>query len=140
MPVTVNKYRESLIVDNRNIGRALTMTGGELGAEDTKITPYGGSPQIPIGGSKTVGNITMRFWVGELAGGYTDTFKFLGRCRGVPGKVAYASQQPLDANDNPYGSPLVYPGMVINVTPVQGDSGSSDPAGIEVELSVGEPA
>jgi hypothetical protein len=109
-----------------------TVSGGEIDSEESKYRPGGMGPEISLGGSKTIGNLTV--------GRYLDTardwplIKWLasraGKGRGTIGIT------PLSADGASLGAPLVYGGTLKTVTRPDIDSTGTDAAILELEFTV----
>lgn len=98
--------------------------GGEGDSEETMYKP-GGSAQKPLGGRQSRGAFT----VGRLYERARDfgPFRRVDAARGKASVVV--KRQPLDDDENPYGSPITYRGKVKTVTAPDSDSNSgSNPA------------
>jgi hypothetical protein len=125
------QYANTLIVDGRPLGIFDTWSGGEADSDEVKYSPGGMGPEESQGGRATVGNVT----VGRQYKRDRDheLVRWLiprrGRARFT------ANRQPLDADGNAYGRPLVYTGVLKAVSPQDVDSTSSDPDMFELELS-----
>lgn len=127
----LDQYNVTVSVDGTALGTFDKMTGGELDSEETKYKPGGMVPQVSLGGSKTVNNVTVSrlFRLDRDLG-------LLPLLKSRVGKgVVYASKMSLDVDGNPYGTPLVYNGTLKQVKFPEPDSESSSAAMIELEIS-----
>lgn len=119
-----------------NLGTFEVMDPGEAGGEVTKYTPGGQADEVVIPGRKTHDDMTVnRVWKNP-------------RDRDIIGPLLAArarakmtvSEQPLDADYNPLGSPIVTTGLLMGVTRPGRDSDSTDPARLVLTMSVGKVA
>jgi hypothetical protein len=108
-----------------------TFSGGEADSEETRHRAGGGGVEKPLGGSKTVGNVTItrlleleRDW-----GRLKDLMNRQGSARII------AVRQRLDVDYNAFGDPMTYTGIVKTVTPPDSDSTDDDAAMIEIEFT-----
>ena len=111
--------------------------GGQVDSEEYKYPPGGMRPVVSLGGRKNVDNIT----VSRLYRLVRDHQELIGRLMAGVGKARMeVSQQPLDIEGNAFGRPIVWRGILKRCTPPGVDSESSDPAMIELEMTIeGEP-
>ena len=112
-------------------------TGGQIDSEEYKYPPGGMRPMVSLGGRRTTDNIT----VSRLYRLVRDHQELLGRLMSGVGRARMeVAQQPLDIEGNTFGRPIVTRGTLKRVTPPDVDSESSDPAMIELEMTVeGDP-
>lgn len=120
----VDQHSTTVVVDGTPLGVWDTVSGGEADSEATTYRPGGMSPRVSLGGSVTVGEVTLSRLL-DLGRDW-DTLKRL-MARAGKAEVTVA-RQPLDSDGNPFGAPLVYRGVLKTVTPPDLDSDSSDPA------------
>lgn len=106
--------------------------GGAITSESTKYRPGGQSSQVSLGGPTTTENITVQ------ALNRLERFRpHIARLRaGVGSAKAEVIEQPLDINYVAYGSPDVYRGTLVGLTPPDYDSESSDASLLELEVEV----
>jgi hypothetical protein len=97
-------------------------------AVNTKYSPGGMGAEEAHGGRQMVGNVTL----GRMYKRQRDheLVRWLITRRGRARVVA--SRQPLDADGNAFGRPLVYTGVLKALSPQDVDSNSSDPDPFEV--------
>jgi hypothetical protein len=131
-PTRQDTWLVSLSIDGRDLEVWDTLDGGEIDSDESKYRPGGMAAEVSLGGSRTVGNITLQrnydylrdhpllSWLIDRVGA--------GRCA--------IGRQPLDLNRIPQGSPTTYKGTLKTVTPPGIDSMSNDPALIELEITV----
>ena len=126
-----DQYRVTVSVDGLDLGVFDTFEGGEVDSEEKKYKPGGMAPEVSLGGSKSVSNITVgRLYVLERDHALLPTlFAKVGK-----GTVT-ANKQPLDVDGNVFGKPLVYTGKLKTVTPPDADSNSGDEAILALEIS-----
>lgn len=114
-----------------DIGVFDTRDGGELDSDVSRHKPAA-LPEEILAGTQTTGNITVsrvfrrerdRPLLGPLA-------KARGRA------TATITVQYVDRDENPYGNPVVYTGLLKAATPPGQDSSSSDPASLELEFEI----
>lgn len=119
-------------IDGVQLGTFDKVTGGDLDSEESKYTAAGGEEE-PLGGRKTTDNVVVarNFKVGR-----DDLLiqQFAHR-RGQATMVV--TDQPTDADYNPFGRPLTYTGVLKRISKPDTDSESNDAAMLEVELSAG---
>jgi hypothetical protein len=122
----------TVTIDGADTGLWEKKTGGMIDSDDTKIYPGGRHAPESLGGKQLPENITC-----------VRTF-FLDRdlpkikvWMNRAGKAAVVvKDQPLDADDNVFGNPLVQSGKLKSVSPPERDSEASDAAQITIEVSV----
>jgi hypothetical protein len=130
-PTREDTWLVTVSLDGRDLGVWDTVSGGEVDSEESKYRPGGMSPEISLGGTTTIGNLTvgrnldaLRDWplIKWLAGR-------VGRGRGTIGVT------PLDINGARNGDPLTYNGTLKTVTRPDIDSTGSDAAMVELEFT-----
>lgn len=112
----------SVIIKGRrfNLGVWDTMAGGDVAFSETKYTPGGMQPQKSLGGVKSVNNITLGRLLDTDDRKDWNTLKTLmGLTTEIPCTV---TRQPLGTDKLPFGSPLVYTGLLIGIAPGDTDS------------------
>jgi hypothetical protein len=127
-----DQYNVTVSIAGSNLGTFDKMSGGEFDSEETKYKPGAMAPQISLGGSQTVSNIVLkRLYVLERDHTIINWLKSqVGK-----GEVV-VTKQPLDINEHPYGSPIVYQGKLKKVMPPPADSeATTTPAELELEVS-----
>jgi len=106
-------------------------SGGEVDTDIYKYKPGGMAPQVSLGGSKTIGDLTIsrlyRHKRDHLM--LQNEINWAGRAR------VTVSQHILDIDGNEFGSPITWVGILKTVTPPDHDSESTDPAMIELVIS-----
>lgn len=123
-----------VVVEGKDLGIFQTFSGGASKAEDTKNRPGAMGKEESLGGPVS----RDAFTVGRVYDLERDhpLFKELDALTGSGrGSV---SRTKLDRNRNPVGAPIGYTGILIAVTPPDGDSNSSDRAEFTLEFSADE--
>lgn len=126
-----SQFSVTISVDDRPLGVWDAMEGGEITSEETRYRPGAMGPQVSLGGSTQVENITARRLY-DLARDHSQIHWLqsrAGRARCV------VTKNSLDIDGNVFGSPLVYKGVLMRVAPPPADSQSDDPAMLEIEIS-----
>lgn len=119
-----------LTVDGRDLGEWDKKQGGERDSEETTYKAAGGK-QVALGGSQTVGNVTVQKLFDEsIANGL---FHWLDERVGFADCVV--QQQPTDKTGKAFGRPIVRTGTLKKVAAPDSDSESNSAALIEVEVS-----
>lgn len=114
------------------LGTFDTFTGGGVDSEELKYHLGGMSGVISLGGLSEVDNVVIgRIYLLERDNTY------VGRLLDTPGKRGMViAKQPLDADGNVWGRPLIYLGTHKRCTPPEHDSNAgADPAIIELEMT-----
>lgn len=130
-PSRQDTYSVSVTVNNEDFGVWDKMSGGEVDSEETKYKPGGMEPELSLGGSKSVGNLTISR-IYDLDRDHAQVKSLMNKAGTADVTV---TKQPLDVNAIPYGEALVYKGKLKKVTAPEVDSTSSDPGMIELEVS-----
>lgn len=126
-----DQYAVSVSIDGTPLGVFDTFGGGAVDSQETKYRPGAMSTEVSLGGTRTVGNVTVgRLY--DLARDHDLVRWLMGRAgRGR----ATITKQPLDTDRNPFGRPLVYTGKLKTVTPPDHDSNDSNPSVWTMEIS-----
>jgi hypothetical protein len=131
-PTREDTWLVSLSIDGRDLEVWDTLDGGEIDSEESKYRPGGMAAEISLGGTRTVGNITL--------GRNYDFLRDHPLLPWLIGRVgsgrAVIGRQPLNINRVPQGAPTRYTGTLKTVTPPGVDSMSNDPALIEIEITI----
>lgn len=125
-----DQWSNTVTIDGRPMGVWDTLSGGESDSEETKYKPGGMQPEVSLGGSRSIGNLTLARLLGRED---WDFMRGLMNKTGVVGCIV--SRQPLDGDGNPWGRPLTYRGTLKTVTPGDTDSNSSDAQTWEIVVS-----
>jgi hypothetical protein len=132
IPSREDQYAVTVSVAGVSLGTFDKLSGGELDSEETKYRPGGMGAEVALGGPKTVSNVTVSR-IYSLDGDHAAN---LASLKAAIGKGAVTiTKQPLDADGNAYGSPVVYNGILKNVKLPDHDSQSNDPGMLELEVS-----
>lgn len=127
----VDQYSVTASVDGTTLGTFDKLSGGEIDSEETKYKPGAMAPQVSLGGSVTVNNVTIQ----RLYRLDRDLPQLpLLKSRVGKGKVT-VTKQSLDVDGNPFGTPLVYRGVLKQLTFPDADSESSSAAMVQLEVS-----
>jgi hypothetical protein len=124
-------FAVSVTIDGRDFGVWENRTGGEGDSEDNKVRLGGMGPEVSLGGSKTLGNITLRKLY-DLDGIGND-IAWLYAVRGRAPVVV--TNQPLDQDGNVHGRRWTWQGVLKAVTPPDYDAQGTDAAYIEIEVA-----
>lgn len=126
-----DQYAVSVAIDGQDTGVWDKMSGGEVDSEELKYRPGGMASQVSLGGSVTVGNVTLsRLYVLDR-----DHVSVKGWISRVGKAAVTVTKQPLDVDGNAFGQPIVYTGKLKRVTPPEHDSESNDAGMVEIEVS-----
>jgi hypothetical protein len=132
-----DQFRVTLKVAGNNWGVWEKKSGGKLSGNTTKLFPGGMAPEQSLGGRPSSDLIT-------LSRNYDRARDHDNLQQLVPGVGRYecvVQQQPLDANGNAYGSPVVWNGVLESVQIPDVDASSTSSAEVVLEISVnGAPA
>jgi hypothetical protein len=121
----------SVSVDDVDYGVWDKKSGGNADSEETKYKPGGMAPEITLGGSQSVENVTLsRLY--DLNRDHQIISTLLARRGRAP---AVVKQQPLDHDGNVFGSPVVFRGVLKAVNVPDVDSEGNDAAMVEIEIS-----
>lgn len=126
-----DQWANTVTVDGVPLGLWDTLSGGDVESEETKYRPGGMTPQVSLGGSVTVNNITL----GRLLNREDWDFMHALMANRVGKAEVVVARQPLDADANPFGRPMVYRGVLMSVNPGDTDSNSSDAQVWEITVS-----
>lgn len=121
----------TVTVDGHNLGVFDKAPGLEADSAETKYKPGGMGPEIVLGGSQTVSNITVsRLY--DIQRDHELAKSLLPRRGKAPMSVSW---QPLDPDGNPFGKPLVSQGRLKKVKFPDMDSEGTGAAMLELEMS-----
>jgi len=126
-----DQYNVTVAIDGKSWDVFDKLSGGEMDSEETKYKAGGMKPPRSLGGSIMTSNITVSRNY-EL--GRDDVMLSALRARVGKGK-AIVSKQSLDVDGNAFGRPLVYTGVLKQVSPPDVGSESDNAAMIELEIS-----
>jgi hypothetical protein len=117
--------------ETRDLGVFNSFDGGEATSDDTKVRRGGTRNQRALGGPKSIGNVTLARDY-DLARDHNNIhwlYNAVGAAR------VTAQHFFTDDNDQPYGRPLIYTGVLIRSTKPGHDIDSADVANLELEVS-----
>jgi hypothetical protein len=122
----------SATIDGVDTGIWEKKTGGAVDSDDTKIYPGARQAPVSLGGKRLPENITLTrtFFLDR------DLPVIKGWMNRVGKAVVIVRDQPLDADDNVLGAPLIQSGKLKMVTPPERDSEASDAAQVVIEVAV----
>ena len=130
-PNTAEKWRWSVTVDDVDLGVWDTKQGGGVGATTTTHKLGGMRGKVALGGEPDVEAITLsRIYDLKLD---HDRIGWL-MARAGNGR-AVAKGLPLDNRNKPYGTPLVYTGILARVSPPDHDAQSGEAAMYSIEIT-----
>lgn len=125
-----DQWSNTVTIDGRPMGVWDTLSGGESDSEESKYRPGGMAPPVSLGGSRTIGNITL----GRLIS--REDWDYMHSLMNRTGQaLATVSRQPLDEDGNPWGRPMTYTGKIKTVMPGNTDSNSGDAQVWEIVVS-----
>lgn len=121
----------TVTIDGRPLGVFDKRGGGGTDSEETKYRPGGMAPQKSLGGATTTENVTVeRLYERE---------RDHELCRWVRTRCGRAtvvvSEQPLDDDGNPWGTPLVWRGKLKATNSPERDSEANGAATWTIEVS-----
>jgi hypothetical protein len=131
-PTREDTWLVSLSVDGRDLEIWDRWSGGEIDSDESKYRPGGMAAEISLGGTRTVGNITL----GRDYDYLRDHPLLPWLISKVGAGRATIGRQPLDMNGSPQGAALTYTGTLKTVTPPDIDSMSNDAAILELEFTL----
>ncbi len=126
-----DQYNITVSVDRTSYGVFDKFNGGEIDSEETKYKGGGMAPQTALGGSPQTSNVTVSR---NYQQGRDDLMVQALRSR-VGRARAIVSKQSLDTDGFAFGRPMVYTGILKQISPPDADSESDDAATIELEIS-----
>lgn len=125
-----DQWSNTVTIDGKPMGIWDTLDGGAADSEETKYRPGGMQPEVSLGGTRSIGNLTLSRLLQQ------SDWEFMRRLMNRTGKArCIVSRQPLDIDGNPWGRPITYRGVLKAVTPGATDSNSSDAQTWEIEVS-----
>lgn len=126
-----DQYSVSVAVNGANLGVWDKMSGGDIDSEETKYNPGAMGASVSLGGRKTVTNVT----VSRLYDLQRDHHLAPTLIAAVGKGDMTVVKQPLDADGNAFGSPIVYTGKLKMVQFPEHDSESNTAAMVALEMS-----
>ena len=107
-----------------------TKTGGEFDSDTIRTRPGGMQPEISLGGTRTMGNITLSRPYSDRDHGRVDKLK-----NSVGKAKCHVAQYNTDGDGNPWGEPVIWTGILKRVSlPDYDANATADAATIEVEI------
>lgn len=117
-----DQWLNTVTIDGHSLGIWDTLAGGDVQATETKFKPGGMVPEITLGGTTSVNNITLtRLLDAER---HWDIIRRLMAAR-VGKAETLIARRPLDSDGNPFGSSLNYSGILLHLMPGDTDSNST---------------
>jgi hypothetical protein len=122
----------SIFVDDVNMGVWDAKEGGDVDSDSSSYKPGGMAEQYSLGGSSTTENLTFRrnYRLGRDHPASQRLIDSAGKAK------VRAVGQPLDHDGNAWGVPFTYSGTLKRVSFPDHDSTSTDPAMVEIEVTV----
>ena len=125
-----DQWANTISIDGKPMGVWDTLSGGGSDSDNTTYRPGGMSPQVSLGGPRTIGEIKC----GRLVS--REDWDYMHGLMNRTGQArATVSRQPLDEDGNPWGRPLTYTGVVKTCEPGDTDSNSSDAQVWEITIT-----
>lgn len=124
----------TVVVDGIPLGVFDTLSGGEITSENSKHRAGGMGRQKSYPAMADTDDIT----VSRVFERDRDAEKLRQLRRRVGRAAASATEQPLDDDGAPWGTPTTYTGTLIGIAPGEADSNSSDPRMFELTIQVVE--
>lgn len=122
----------TVTIDGVDTGYWEKRSGGAVDSDDTKIYPGARKAPVSLGGKQLPENVTLTRTF-DLSRDLPEIKKWMNRA----GKAEVViKDQPLDADDNVFGAPMVQSGKLKMVTPPERDSEASDAAQVVLEVSI----
>ena len=126
-----DQWANTVTIDGQPFGIWDSTTGGDVTATEKKYRPGGMAPEITLGGVASVTNLKLSKLVTR-----EDWDRMHNLMATRVGKAPMTvARQPLDADGNPYGRPLVYTGTLLIVNPGDNDSNNIDAQVWEITCS-----
>jgi len=116
-------WLNTVTVDGVSIGTWDTLKGGDNDSTVMNYRPGGMAATKVIGGQTTVSTLTLEKSL-EIETDWAIISNLLRASVGVSAVII--SRQLLDPDKNPYGAPLIYTGILKQVTPGDTDSAKGD--------------
>lgn len=126
-----DQYLITVTVDGVDWGVWDMLSGGAVDSDELKYKPGGMAPEISLGGSVSVDNITLSrlYTLDEVQQRHKQLIRGVGKAQVKVGK------QSLTLDRVPTGEPDVYTGILKTVTLPDADSTSNDAAQLQIEVS-----
>ena len=119
-------------VNGQDLGVWDTFGGGDTTTKPPKHRPGGMGPEIVYVGLRTYSDITV-----SKVYDPPTVHELVRQLMGIAGTAPMTvSKQPLDADGNAYGNPIVYQGVLSSVKPGKADSNSETLDLAEIDMTV----
>lgn len=126
-----DQYSVTLAIDGIDFGVWDKVTGGDVDSNETKYKPGAMAPEISLGGSITVTDLTVdRLYVLDR-----DHIAVPDLINRVGKGVCTVVKQPLDLNKNAFGKPIVYTGVLKTLNLPDADSEGTAAALLTLTIS-----
>jgi hypothetical protein len=126
-----DQYNVTVAINGTNYGTFDKMSGGDIDSEETKYNPGAMGAAVSLGGRKTVTNVTVsRLY--DLQRDHHNAPTWIAAAGKADMTVV---KQPLDADGNAFGAPIVYTGKLKMVQLPEHDSESNTAAMVTFEMS-----
>jgi hypothetical protein len=126
-----DQFATHLSINGIDYGNWDKCTGGESQANEIKYRPGGMLPEISLGGTVSIQDVTVSRLYEVSRDGPNLAAYMASNGRGF----AICSKQPLDINGNATGEPIVYTGIVKGVKLPEADGENNAAALIEIIIS-----
>lgn len=128
---TAQQYLITATVDGESLGVFDSRSGGESSAEITKHRPGGMGPEKTYAALRGTGDVT----IGRVHERERDIDRFR-QLRTRAGRARMSvTEQPLDEEGIPWGTPTVWTGLLQSVNTGDADSTSNEPRMCELVMS-----
>jgi hypothetical protein len=123
-PVSAQQWEVDLVLEGRNCGTWTTHEGGAMTAESSKVREGYGLPELELGSTPSVGDVTLTRPYRVERDGELEPFLYsqCGHGQGV------LKLKALDGDGFAVGRPKVRGGVLLEVTPPDFDLSSTDAA------------
>jgi hypothetical protein len=132
VPVSAQQWQAHLTVAGRDCGTFISHAGGAMTADSSKVREGYGLPELELGSTPTVGDLTLERPYRVERDGELLPFLFSQCGHGQ----AVATLQALDGDGFAVGRPHVRAGVLLEVTPPDFDLSSTDAAVIGLGLGL----
>ncbi len=123
----INVFIQNVALDNESWG---LMEGGDNVAEEATAFPGGMKPQVALGGFPKRSSLTIsRPWSDALIGLYKAMDARVGLSK------VTASYQVLNANKEPFGTPITYTGVLTSAVRPNYKAGTSEEAHLQITVA-----
>lgn len=126
-----DQFQIHLSINGQDYGEWDKCTGGESQANEIKYKPGGMQPEISLGGTVSVSDVTVERLYDVAIDGANLSKYLAANGRGN----AVVSRHALDLNGNPIGTPMVWTGIVKSVKLPDADGENNAAAMVSVVVS-----